>query len=75
MERRFLSNDNQPPDSYLSILFLFVVLTLYHVYFIFFFFLRYRDRPEVEKWQKMTKANAKQNGYVRTILGRYVQFN
>ncbi|KAK3279840.1 hypothetical protein CYMTET_12292 [Cymbomonas tetramitiformis] len=30
----------------------------------------YSDRPEVEEWQKNTKAFARQEGYVTTLLGR-----
>lgn len=30
----------------------------------------YRDRPEVRQWQEDTRAMAKSEGYVRTIMGR-----
>eukprot|EP00967_Tisochrysis_lutea_P070827 scaffold93659_cov30-Tisochrysis_lutea.AAC.1 len=31
----------------------------------------YADRPEVEAWQRDTKANARLTGATRTLLGRY----
>jgi len=31
----------------------------------------YSDRPEVEKWQKMTKRTARTQGITRTLMGRY----
>ena len=31
----------------------------------------YSDRPEVEKWQKMTKRTARSQGITRTLMGRY----
>ena len=31
----------------------------------------YKDRPEVEQWQKQTILTAKQTGYTRTLMGRY----
>jgi DNA polymerase-1 len=31
----------------------------------------YKDRPEVREWQQKTIDEAHQNGYVRTLLGRY----
>ena len=29
----------------------------------------YKDRPEVEQWQKQTILTAKQTGYTRTLMG------
>ena len=31
----------------------------------------YDSRPEVEKWQKKTKATARKTGVTRTLMGRY----
>jgi len=31
----------------------------------------YSDRPEVEKWQRMTKKTARTKGITRTLMGRY----
>ncbi|KNB44986.1 mitochondrial DNA polymerase [Blastocystis sp. subtype 4] len=31
----------------------------------------YKDRPEVQEWQRQTILTAKQTGYTRTLMGRY----
>lgn len=32
----------------------------------------YADRPEVKKWQEQVIKNAKDSGYSRTLMGRYM---
>ena len=32
----------------------------------------YADRPEVLHWQENTKKMAREQGYVRTMMGRYI---